>query len=86
MEKPEEWASGLELSICGKFYQGFVDDYTSMLAQHCMATVSTYGVRKFRKNVQDKENETSDKVSLRSFEVLNKWGLEVYFSITIKGG
>ena len=57
-----------------------------MLAQHCMATVSTYGVRKSRKNVQDKENETSDKVSLRSFEVLNKWGLEVYFSITIKGG
>ena len=76
MEKPE-WASGLELSICGKFYQGFIYDYTSMLAKHCMATVSTVGVRKSRKNVQDKENETADKVSLRSFEV---------FSITIKGG
>ena len=22
--KPEEWVSDLELSVCGKFYQGFV--------------------------------------------------------------
>ncbi len=53
--KPE-WASDLELSVCGNIYQGFVDDYSSVLAQHCMATVSTYGVRKSRNN-EDKENE-----------------------------
>ena len=29
--------------ICGQYYQGFVDDYKSVLSQHCMATVTTYG-------------------------------------------
>jgi hypothetical protein len=63
-ELKPEWAraNDLELSVCGKFYQGYVDNYTSVLAQHCVATVSTFGVRKSRKNVQDKENEASDKV------------------------
>ena len=39
MDDKPKWASDLELSVCGQFYQGFVDDYTLVLAQHCMATV-----------------------------------------------
>ena len=34
--------------VCGQFYQGFVDDDKSVLLQHYMATVTTYGVRKSR--------------------------------------
>ena len=44
MDKPT-WAS---LEVCGQYYQEFVDDYKSVLSQHCMATVTTYGVRKSR--------------------------------------
>ena len=36
MDDKPKWASDLELSVCGQFYQGFVDDYTLVLAQHCM--------------------------------------------------
>ena len=61
--------SVLELSVCGQFYQGFVDDYTLVLVQHCMATVSTYGVRKSRKNavqvMEDKENDNGDQTDLK---------------------
>ena len=50
MDKPT-WASDHSLEVCGQYYQGFVDDYKSVLSQHCMATVTTYGVRKSRKNM-----------------------------------
>ena len=45
MEKPK-WASDHALDVCGQYCQGFIDDYKSVLSQHCMATVTTYGVRK----------------------------------------
>ena len=44
MEKPK-WASDHNLEVCGQYYQGFVDDYKAVLSQHCMATVTTYGVK-----------------------------------------
>lgn len=69
MGSKPEWAGDLELSVCGDYYQGFVDDYTSVLSQHCIATVSTYGVRKSRKNVghvmEDKENDNGDEADLK---------------------
>ena len=38
-----------------------MDDYKSVLSKHCMATVTTYGVRKSRTNIAschvDKEND-----------------------------
>ena len=69
MDDKPKWASDLDLSVCGQFYQGFVDDYTLVLAQHCMVTVSTYGVRKSRKNavqvMEDKENDNGGQTDLK---------------------
>ena len=66
MEKPK-WASDHNLEICGQYYQGFVDDYKAVLSQHCMATVTMYGLRKSRTNVsagtdQEKENEAGNTI------------------------
>ena len=66
MEKPK-WASDHNLEVCGQYYQGFVDDYKAVLSQHCMATVTTYGVRKSRTNAsagtdQEKENEAGNTI------------------------
>ena len=36
MDKPT-WASDHSLEVCGQYYQGFVDDYKSVLSQHCTA-------------------------------------------------
>ena len=65
-----EWASDLELSVCGHFYQGFVDDYSSVLDKHCMATVSTYGVRKSRKNATPMEDKESEQVCVACHALL----------------
>ena len=44
-----------------------MDDYKAMLSQHCMATVTAYGVRKSRTNTsvgtdQEKENEAENTI------------------------
>jgi hypothetical protein len=61
METPA-WATDHNLKACGQYYQGFVDDYKSVLSQHQIATVTSYGVRKSRACAvaqpnADKENE-----------------------------
>ena len=61
MEKPE-WAHVHNLEQCGQYYQGFVDDYESVLSQHCMAT---YGVRKSRTNAACCENKDEDKENVQ---------------------
>ena len=71
MEKPK-WAS--ELEVCGQYYHGFVNDYKSVLSQHCMATVTTYGVRKSRKSVcvkanPEKENDSQVENNVQTAEV-----------------
>ena len=56
-----KWASDYNLQLCGCYYEGFVDNYDLVLSQHCMESVTTYGVRKSRKkaaSTEDKENET----------------------------
>ena len=71
MEKPT-WASDHNLEACGQYYQGLVDDYKSVLSQHCMATVSTYGVRKSRtsvENYQENENNSRAENSMQTSEV-----------------
>ena len=53
MASTPEWASKHNLEICGQYYQGFVDDLEavlSVLSQHHMCTVITYGVRRSRSN------------------------------------
>ena len=53
-----KWASDYSLLMCGFYYEGFVDNYDLVLSQHCMESVTTYGIRKLRKTVdEDKENE-----------------------------
>ena len=59
MEKPE-WAEEYKLEACGQYYQGFVDDSETVLTKHCMATVTTYGVRKSRKNHAVSEKNSTD--------------------------
>ena len=56
-----KWASNYCLEPRGCYYEGFVDDYDLVLSQHCMESVTTFGVRKSRRNVSsdDKENEAS---------------------------
>jgi len=66
MEKPT-WASDHNLEACGQYYQGLVDDYKSVLSQHCMATVSTYGVRNSRTSVQ--ENNSQAENTIQTYEV-----------------
>ena len=73
MDKPT-WASDHSLEICGQYYQGFVEDYKCVLSQHCMATVTTYGVRKSRtcaspKTVPEKENVPEAKTTVQASEV-----------------
>lgn len=63
MEKDiPSWASGLQLK--GNYFQGVIEDLESVLDRHRIATVTTYGVRKSRKNFTgaDKENMPTDKV------------------------
>ena len=44
-----KWADDYNLQRRGCYYEGFVDDYDLVLSQHCMESVTTYGVRKSRK-------------------------------------
>ena len=55
-----KWASDYSLEVRGCYCEGFVDDYDLVLSQHCMESVTTYGVRKSKRNVsvEDKENES----------------------------
>ena len=69
MDKPT-WASDHGLQVCG---QGLVDDYQSVLSQHQMATVTTYGVRKSRacacvRPNLEKENEPKLEASAKTSE------------------
>ena len=59
-----KWARDYSLEVRGCYYEGFVDNYDLVLSQHCMESVTTYGIRKSRRNVlgnvsvEDKENES----------------------------
>ena len=55
-----KWASDYGLELSGCYYEGSVDDFNLLLSQHCMESVTTYGVRKSRNNVsvEDKENKS----------------------------
>ena len=73
MDKPT-WASDHSLEVCGQYYHRFVDDYKSVLSQHCMATVTTYGVRKSRtcaspQTDPEKENVPETKTTVQASEV-----------------
>ena len=46
-----KWAKDFNLEVHGCYYEGFVDDYDLLISQHCMESVTTYGVRKSRRNV-----------------------------------
>ena len=70
-----KWAKDFNLEVHGCYYEGFVDDYDLLISQHCMESVTTYGVRKSRRSVfgnhpngsvEDKENES--KVSYVPFQ------------------
>ena len=84
MDKPA-WASDHGLEVCGQYYQGLVDDYKSVLSQHQMATVTSYGVRKSRSCAcvqsntpkenepnPEKENEPEVETTQKSSEVGTK--------------
>ena len=50
-----EWAAGYSLQLCGQYFQGFVDDYEVVLSHHKIETVTSYGIRKSRRDAS-KEN------------------------------
>ena len=64
-----KWTSDYSLELSGCYYEGFVDDHNLLLSQHCMESVTTYGVRKSRNNisVEDKENESKASYLLMLF-------------------
>ena len=47
--KPK-WAVDHGLKLCGQYFQGFVDDYKAALSHHTMETVTSYEVRRSRRN------------------------------------
>ena len=49
METPS-WETGLDAK--GLYYEGIVDDATALLDKHKINTVTTYGIRRSRKNHQ----------------------------------
>ena len=56
------WAAGLQLE--GDYFYGVVEDLESVLDRHHIGSVTTFGVRKSRKNNAgvDKENSLVTKV------------------------
>lgn len=50
MEPEQATKYGLQLSLCGLYYQGFVDDDEAVFTQHKMETVNLYRVRRSRQN------------------------------------
>ena len=62
-----KWASDYSLEVRGCYYEGFVDDYDLVLSQHSMESVTTYGVRKSRRNVSVEDKENESKVSYVPF-------------------
>ena len=74
MEKPK-WANDHCLEVRGQYYEGFVDDYKSVLAQHRMATVTTYGIRRSTTracvhNENEKENDSEAGNIMQTSEVI----------------
>ena len=70
-----KWAKDFNLEVHGCYYEGFVDDYDLLISQHCMESVTTYGVRKSRRNVfgnhpngSVEDNENESKVSYVPFQ------------------
>ena len=54
----------------GLYHEGFVNDLESVLSQHRMSTVMTYGMQKSRKcrnDREDKENEEVAQVSIKKW-------------------
>lgn len=51
-KKVPKWADDFKLKRCGRYYEGFVNDYDLVLSQHCVESVATYGVRKSKKTQQ----------------------------------
>ena len=60
---PVECLNGLASTVFSSvdyIYEGFVDNHDLVLSRHCMESVTTYGVRKSRKeaSAKDKENKS----------------------------
>ena len=51
------WAVGLD--VRGLYYEGIVDDANTLLEKHKISTVTTYGIRRSRKNHQLSPNMTA---------------------------
>lgn len=49
MENKPQWVIDYNLEASGLYYEGFVDDFESVLSKHRMSTMTTYGTRKSRK-------------------------------------
>lgn len=68
METPS-WAYGLDAR--GLYYEGVVDDANTLLDKHKISTVTTYGIRRSRKNHQ-LPHKTTVPTCLNEDEVVNK--------------
>ena len=62
MDADNSWTSGLDLQE--EYYQGIVEDFEGVLDKFRVATVSTYGTRKSRKNTSMKVSCTTHRESL----------------------
>ena len=60
MEKPK-WAAEHGLQLCGNYFEGFIDDCETVLSQHKIETVTSYGVRRSRQNVACSYNHLDGK-------------------------
>ena len=65
MEEKPQWVSDNNLQASGLYYEGFVDDFESVLSKHRMSTMTTYGTRKSwtcaNKICSDDTDENDDK-------------------------
>ena len=62
MDADNSWTSGLDLQE--EYYQGIVEDFEGVLDKFHVATVSTYGTRKSRKNTSMKVSCSTHRESL----------------------
>ena len=64
MENKPQWVIDYTLEASGLYYEGFVDDFESVLSKHRMSTMTTYGTRKSRKctdrGCSEGENKEND--------------------------
>ena len=64
--KPK-WAADHGLTLCGQYFQAFVEDYEAVLSHLRIDTVSSYGVRRSRQNASGSsacENHLDEKENM----------------------